>query len=763
MARTNRPSNRPNRSSHALGATVALTGLVLYQAGAIDASPGTPAPQDAPAPASAEAEIPVAPPDDPPASAVDAPPADAGDGPSADAPEPAPVDPGVAPAGAGMDEAEVISRLERIIRANREELEKQEALLDDGPESEYRRAEGELGKLDDEFEEAREALQAALDAGEGGRAAELQQTLDELGRRRALAKDRFELEIRERKAANEQVDILSQTIAADERQLHELLGEETPGPPPGADAAPASPSPEASGSPAPIPAEAEAAAAPPAPAGGATAAPPAPSPGIPGLPAPEADATGAQAQAQDSEQPKSEEVVKAQQEVQAKTAAAEQAERRTQSLDERLGLIDRNIATIREQLATSQRKYDNARQTRDLLASEFRDKSLADTPQAELRRLRARIDEAEDAVREATGEVRDRTARLEQLRDERDLILDAREAVSREAASARAELQSALDTLKVASNPFSARNVSRWAFTRGPGILIIVFGAALLIWVINRLDRRLVKWIADRSTRGSQAEREDRAATLVTVFQNAATAVIVIGASIMTLDQAGIPIAPILGGAAVLGLAISFGAQNLVSDFFYGFMILLENQYKLNDVVKINDHSGQVERITLRMTALRDLEGNLHFIPNGQINAVINQTHGWSRALFDIGVAYKEDADHVMEVIMELGKELRKDPKFRMLILEDPTMLGVDAFSDSAVMIKFFIKTRPLQQWAVKRELLRRMKRRFDELGIEIPFPHRTVYHRSDDEGFRHVIVEADRGLDGGNGPGSGPGNGFSR
>ncbi len=158
-------------------------------------------------------------------------------------------------------------------------------------------------------------------------------------------------------------------------------------------------------------------------------------------------------------------------------------------------------------------------------------------------------------------------------------------------------------------------------------------------------------------------------------------------------------------------------------------MILLENQYKINDVVKIGDNSGQVERITLRMTVLRDLEGCVHFIPNGQITSVVNMTHGWSRALFDVGVAYKENTDRVVEVIEELGRELRKDPKFKLMILDDLEMLGVDALGDSAVVIKFFIKTRTLKQWNIKREMLRRIKLRFDELGIEIPFPHRTVYH----------------------------------
>jgi small conductance mechanosensitive channel len=143
--------------------------------------------------------------------------------------------------------------------------------------------------------------------------------------------------------------------------------------------------------------------------------------------------------------------------------------------------------------------------------------------------------------------------------------------------------------------------------------------------------------------------------------------------------------------------------------------------------------SGQVEQITLRMTVLRDLDGSVHFVPNGQITSVSNMTHGWSRALFDIPVAYKEDVDRVIQLLIDLGKELRRAPAFQGLILDDPTMLGVDAFADSAVVIRFFIKTRPLQQWTVKRELLRRIKNKFDELGIEIPFPHRTVYHRRDD------------------------------
>jgi small conductance mechanosensitive channel len=198
----------------------------------------------------------------------------------------------------------------------------------------------------------------------------------------------------------------------------------------------------------------------------------------------------------------------------------------------------------------------------------------------------------------------------------------------------------------------------------------------------------------------------------------------------MILDTIGAPITTLMGGAAVFGLAIAFGAQSLIKDYFYGFMILLEQQYTINDVIKIGDIAGQVERITLRMTVLRDLEGRVHFIPHGAITSTTNLTHGWSRAVFEIGVAYKEDADDVIDLIKQLGQQLRNDSQYGPLMLEDLTMLGVDAFCESAITIKFFIKTPPLKQWEVKRELLRRIKRAFDERGIEIPFPHRTIYHR---------------------------------
>ena len=162
-------------------------------------------------------------------------------------------------------------------------------------------------------------------------------------------------------------------------------------------------------------------------------------------------------------------------------------------------------------------------------------------------------------------------------------------------------------------------------------------------------------------------------------------------------------------------------------DFFNGMLILWEGQYELNDVVMIGDVAGVVERLTMRVTVLRDLEGRAHFIPNGEIKRVTNLTHEWSQAVFDIGVGYGENVDRVMGILMELGAELRKDPKFSRLILDEPQMLGVDLFSESGTIIKFTIKTKAAGQWAVKRELLRRIKNRFDELGIRIAVPHRII------------------------------------
>ncbi len=274
----------------------------------------------------------------------------------------------------------------------------------------------------------------------------------------------------------------------------------------------------------------------------------------------------------------------------------------------------------------------------------------------------------------------------------------------------------------------SPRNLLQWLLDHGPKIATILAALALFTWLSRICESRLVELTAKRGRRGSRDERENRAKTLLGVFRNVANIGIIAGGGIMILDEVGVPVAPIIGGAAVFGLAVAFGAQTLIKDYFVGFMVLLEQQYLVNDVIEIGSIKGQVERVSLRITVLRDLEGRVHFVPHNQINTVTNLTHGWSRAVFDIGVAYKESVDHVIEVLTALATDLRRDDAFKLLILSEPVMLGVDSLGDSAVVIKFYIQTRPLQQWTVKREMLRRIKNEFDRLGIEIPFPHMTIY-----------------------------------
>jgi small conductance mechanosensitive channel len=283
-------------------------------------------------------------------------------------------------------------------------------------------------------------------------------------------------------------------------------------------------------------------------------------------------------------------------------------------------------------------------------------------------------------------------------------------------------------------NPFEPEALLQWLLDHAPKLFTILLGTLALHAVMKLCCKQIAQIMARTGSRGTQHERENRALTLVSVFRNTASMIIVGGGILMALDQVGIPIMPLMGGAAVLGLAVAFGAQNLVRDYFSGFMVLMEDQYGINDVVKIGDTSGVVEKITLRMTVLRDLEGIVHFIPHGTITRVSNMTHGWSRAVLEVNVSYKEDTDYVMGVLMEVARELKKDPAFGPLILDEPEMLGLDRLGDYAVVIKMTVKTHPLKRWPVKRELLRRIKQRFDELRIEIPFPHRTIYTRQEPE-----------------------------
>jgi len=219
-----------------------------------------------------------------------------------------------------------------------------------------------------------------------------------------------------------------------------------------------------------------------------------------------------------------------------------------------------------------------------------------------------------------------------------------------------------------------------------------------------------------------------RARTLLPLFRTSLMVLLITVVALVALSELGVNIAPLLAGAGVVGLAIGFGAQTLVKDIITGVFILMEDQIAVGDVVKVGSHAGLVEGLTLRTIRLRDLAGNVHVVPFSEVSTVENMTKDFSRYVFDVGVAYREDTDQVVEVLRQIGEEMQSDEKFKDLIVEPLEVLGVDRFGDSAVVIKARITTRPIQQWAVGREFNRRMKKKFDELGIEIPFPHRTLY-----------------------------------
>ncbi|MDZ4734398.1 MAG: mechanosensitive ion channel family protein [Nitrospirota bacterium] len=264
-----------------------------------------------------------------------------------------------------------------------------------------------------------------------------------------------------------------------------------------------------------------------------------------------------------------------------------------------------------------------------------------------------------------------------------------------------------------------------WFSTSGLRVLLIAAATLVLLALLKRGMARLRSMY--EGTLPSQAQTK-RAYTLTHIVRDVARITIVAVGAMMILSEIGVDLKPLLAAAGLGGLAIGFGAQSLVKDLISGFFILLENSVRVGDVVGVAGVAGVVEEIELRTITLRDLSGNVHVVPNGVIDKVKNMTTDYSYYLFEIGIAYREDVDEVMTVLQEIAEDLRRDSRFADDILEPLDMLGVDKFADSAVIIKCRIKTKPIKQWRVGREMNRRIKNTFDTKGIEIPFPHQTIY-----------------------------------
>ena len=265
-----------------------------------------------------------------------------------------------------------------------------------------------------------------------------------------------------------------------------------------------------------------------------------------------------------------------------------------------------------------------------------------------------------------------------------------------------------------------------WVLNHGIPIVLIV----ILAWIARKILKIVIKRFEKSLEQEGvvTSERVKRAKTLSGIISTSISAIIYAVALMMFITECGVNIAPLIAGAGIAGLAIGFGAQSLVKDVISGFFLIMEDQIRVGDVANVAGVGGLVESINLRTTRLRDLEGKVHIIPNGSIVVATNLTKDWSRALVEIGVAYKENVDNVISVLKEVGEELRNDPAFKEVILEPMTVQGLNSFGDSSINIRLFFKTLPIKQWDVAREFRKRVKKAFDEKGIEIPFPHRTIY-----------------------------------
>lgn len=605
--------------------------------------------------------------------------------------------------GDGPPDVEAVAKLTTSLRDAKEELATLEKQIAD-PMSEYTTAEKA-------FQEAEAELMRLKQKDVSGEDLPLWEIeLEKANATRKAAHDRFQLAIAERKSQTAKREALSKQIEQDQKRLDQMTGVSMDPPPGGEKPVQPPAQPPVTTQPQP-PVKPE---TPPT-----TPAPPL-LPGVPTVPTAPADGTPTTAPTKPKEE--SAEVKQAREEAAAKRVELEKAEKEAKTFDERVKVLEQRITAESQLLKTHRRQSDQALQDVVRLTDE-----LAGAPDDKKQDLLNELHTAQERVNSTRILVRETTDRLAELNVQLNTTRQDQAAALQEAEAKRQSVEEADKQLSTLLDPFTPTNLLRTGGEKLPKLIGILIGTIIAYFVARQFTRQVVRFITRTGHRGSAEDRENRANTLVGVFRYVANILVVGGGAVLLLDELGVPLVPLMGGAAVLGLAVAFGAQNLIRDYFSGFMILTEDQYGINDVVKIGGTAGLVEKVTLRVTVLRDLEGVLHFIPNGQITNVSNMTHGWSRALFDIPCPHTEDVDRVMDVIRGLGAELRADPVYGLKITDNLEMLGVETIEANASVVRFLIKTRPLQQWNVKREMLRRIKRRFDELGIAIPANRMSV------------------------------------
>ena len=274
--------------------------------------------------------------------------------------------------------------------------------------------------------------------------------------------------------------------------------------------------------------------------------------------------------------------------------------------------------------------------------------------------------------------------------------------------------------------PETFNSVTAWLTTSG----IKILGILIVLIILSQISKWIIKWMekfVPEKDPLQTVEAKKRAHTLGNILRHALLIAISFVAILMILGELGIQLGPLLATAGIGAVAIGFGAQSIVKDVIRGFFIILENQYRIGDTMEVAGVSGLVESVSLRRTVLRHLEGKLHTVPNGEIKVVSNLSKEWSRTVLDVGISYREDVDKVIDLLSQIGRELQVEEPYKSAILEPLQILGIERFGESQLVIRTMIKTVPLKQWDVGRELRKRIKKRFDEKGIQIPFPHRVV------------------------------------
>lgn len=269
-------------------------------------------------------------------------------------------------------------------------------------------------------------------------------------------------------------------------------------------------------------------------------------------------------------------------------------------------------------------------------------------------------------------------------------------------------------------------------FDHGIKILIIIVVTFIITKISRTVIDKVVRRIVVREPNGSAKAEQKREDTLINIFSGTVKVIAYLAAVLMIISEFGIDIAPLIAGAGIVGVAVGFGGQYLVRDLITGVFLMLENQYRVGDIVDIAGKGGVVEDITLRVTVLRDLDGVIHHIPHGEVTTVSNKSKGFSQVNVNIGVAYEADIQKVQDVINRVGEELFNDENFKDKMREAPYFLRVDDLGDSAVVVKIIGKVEAGEQWGIAGEIRRRVKLAFDAEGIEIPFPQVVVSQKKD-------------------------------